>query len=172
MVEQQRVDDPAFRAALVGALERAGEVLIAVSFAYNHYPRKWYLARDEAELDAVLARIPTAGEYGRSDRIEAYATGALPHRAASNDPWLHERATELLQQTGEVMLACRNDDDPELHDVDETDELDNINEWFRQEYEGEHLVGSHPYLQDEVPGAAVFVAYNLGDGGVIHAGPY
>ena len=172
MVEQQRVSDPAFRAALLGTLERSGELCIAVTFAYRPRNRKWYLARNEAELDAVLARIPIAGELGRSDRIEAYATGALPHRSTSNDPALHERARELFEQTGEVMLACRHENDLELRDVDETDEAEDIDEWFRQEHEGERLVGSHPYLQDDIPGAAVFVAYNLDQAGGITAGPY
>lgn len=173
MAELRRVTDPSFRAALLGALERTGELCIAVTYAYRPGDRQWYLARDEAELDTVLARIPAAGKLGRSDRIEAYATGALPHRSLSNGHGLHERAIELLGQTGEVMLACRHDNDPELHQVEETDELEDIDEWFRQEHHGgERLVGSHPYLQDEVPGAAVYVAYNVDDRGMVRPGPY
>ena len=37
--------------------------------------KDWYLARDETELETVLARIRPIGPYGYSDRIEVFATG-------------------------------------------------------------------------------------------------
>jgi hypothetical protein len=54
--------------------------VIVVSFAQAAGQKRWYLARDEAELETVLARILVTGQCGYSDRIEAYATREFPHR--------------------------------------------------------------------------------------------
>jgi hypothetical protein len=61
------------------------------------------------------------GPYGYSDAIEVFATDELPYRTSDDDEWLRARAIEVIQASGEVVLACRSAGDPELHDVDGAD---------------------------------------------------
>jgi hypothetical protein len=170
--DRRLLADPSFRAVLVDALRRAGELCIVVCYARSAGAKDWYLVRDDGELEAVLARIPATGQWGFSDRLEAYATDEFPERAAAADESLREKAAETLSRTGEVILACRREGDPELHDVEVTDDPDDVDEWFRNEYEGERLVGPHPFRHDGDPDAAFFVVYNLGADGTIRPGAY
>ena len=97
----------------------AGELCIVVCYAQTGGRKDWYLPHDGAELDAVLGRIPIEGAWGYSDRIEVYATGELPHRSSANHQ-LQQAALDVLRDTGEVLLACRLDGDPELQHRDST----------------------------------------------------
>jgi hypothetical protein len=132
--------------------------------------KDWYLARDATELETVLGRIRPIGPHDFSDRIEVFATGELPYRSG-DDEWLHARALQILEEHGEVVLACRHDRDVELHDVDGAAEIAGIDEWFSEPHEGERLVGAHPFRHPEgTPG--VFVAYNRDHDGEVRPGAY
>ena len=133
--------------------------------------KDWYLVRDETDLETVLTRIRPIGPYGYSDRIEIFATGELPHRTREDDGWLYAQALQVLHAHGEVVMACRRDGDPELHDVDGAAERSAIDEWFAEPHEGERLVGAHPFRHaGGTPG--VFVAYNPNGDGEIRPGAY
>jgi hypothetical protein len=167
--------DPSFRRDLAEALARAGELLIVVCFAQAAGQKGWYLARDDAELETVLARIPAAGQWGYSDRIEAYATREFPHRGIATDPELRNRAIAVLRQTppdSEVVLAERVEGNPELHDVEATNDINDIDEWFAEVRTGELLVGPHPFRHDADPDADVLTAWNAGGDGEIRPGAY
>ncbi len=100
-----------------------------------------------------------------------FGTREFPYRTHDDDEWLRERAVEVLEQTGEVVLACRHDGDPELHDVDGADGVGTIDEWFSEEHAGERLVGGHPFRHaPETPG--VFVAWNANEDGEVRPGAY
>lgn len=175
MNEQRGFADPSFRRDLAEALSRAGELVIVVCFAQAAGQKVWYLARDEAELEAVLGEIPVTGQWGYSDRIEAYATSEFPHRGNATDTELRERAIEVLRETEpgpEVVLAERVEGDPELRDVEATNEVSDIDEWFTKERSGEVLVGPHPFRHDANPEADVVVAWNAGTDGEIRPGAY
>ena len=165
------IGDTAFRAELAEALHAAAELCFVVLWAQGGGRKDWYVARDVAALETVLARIRPTGPHGYSDRIEVFATGELPYRTADDDEWLYARALQVLEEHGELVLACRRDGDPELHDVDGAAEIAAIDEWFSEPHEGERLVGAHPFRHFEgTPG--VFVAYNPNDDGEIRPGAY
>jgi hypothetical protein len=175
-VEDRRaLADPSFRSDVAEALTRAGELTIIVCFAQAAGQKVWYLVRDEAELETVLARIPAAGQWGYSDRIEAYATGEFPYRGAAIDTELRGRAIAVLRQMepgSEVVLAERVEGDPELHDVEATNEVSDIDEWLAEKRSGELLVGPHPFRHDANPDADVLAAWNAGADGEIRPGAY
>jgi hypothetical protein len=81
--DRRALADPSFRRDPAEALARAGELMIVVCFAQAAGQKRWYLARDEAELETVLATIPAAGQWGVSDRVEAYATPEFPYRGVA-----------------------------------------------------------------------------------------
>jgi hypothetical protein len=172
VVERQVLHDASFRDSLEGALRAAGELLVLVCYAQSAGLKDWYLVRDQADLDTVLRNIPAAGRTGLSDRIEVYATGELPHRAVGEDDQLRRTAAELVRTTGEILMASRLEGDLELQDVEAAAEAEDVNEWFRDDCQGERLVGAHPFRHDNDPDAAVFVAYNLGADGTIRPGAY
>ena len=71
------------------------------------------------------------------------------------------------------MLACKPARDPELRDVDGADaqSIAVVDEWFRDEHEGERLVGAHPFRHPEgTPG--VWRAWNPNTEGKIRPGAY
>jgi hypothetical protein len=173
--DRQALADPSFQRNLREALARAGELVIVVCFAQAAGQKDWYLARNEAELETVLSRIPAAGQWGYSDRIEAYATGEFPYRAVAADTGLRDRAIEVLRQTEpdpEVVLAERVEGDPALQDVEATNRVDDVDEWFAEPRTGELLVGSHPFRHDANPSADVLAAWNAGADGDIRPGAY
>src|SRR3954447_10114729 len=128
-VVERRPYDHAFRVDLTEALARAGELTVVVCFAQAAGLKDWYLVRDDAELAVVLGRIPAAGAWGYSDRIEAYATREFAYRGTAADS-LRAIAVGLLQEKGEVLLAERLDGDPRLCDAEATDEVGYIDGWF------------------------------------------
>ena len=171
MAERDLIGDPAFRAKLREAIHAAGELCFVVLWAQGAGRKDWYIVRDDAELETVFTRIRPVGPWGYSDRVEVFATGEFPHRTSDNDECLRQRALELLRQTGEVVLACRHEGDPELHDIENTDHVGMIEEWFTELHEGERMVGAHPFRHpDGTPG--VFVAWNPNEDGEIRPGAY
>jgi len=173
--DRRALGDPSFRSDLRNALGRAGELLIVVCFAQAAGQKDWYLARTEAELETVLSRIPAEGQWGYSDRIEAYATDEFPYRGVATDTGLRDRAIEVLRQTApdpEVVLAERVEGDPALQDVEATNELDDVDEWFAEPRTGELLVGPHPFRHDANARADVLAAWNAGADGEIRPGAY
>jgi hypothetical protein len=149
--------------------------MIVVCFAQAAGQKGWYLVRDQAELETVLARIPAAGRWGYSDRIEAYATREFPYRGGATNTELRDRAIEVLRETEpdpEVVLAERVEGDPELHDVEATNEVSDIDEWFAEKRTGELLVGPHPFRHDADPDADFLAAWNAGADGEIRPGAY
>jgi hypothetical protein len=165
------IGDLAFRAELLEAVRSGRELCFVVLWAQGGGRKDWYLARNEVELETVLGRIRPVGPLGYSDRIEVFATEEFPYRRNDNDERLRERALEVLNLTGEVVLACRREPDPELHDVENTDHAGTIDEWFDEAHEGERMVGAHPFRHpDGTPG--VFVAWNPNEDGEVRPGAY
>jgi hypothetical protein len=165
------IGEPAFRADLTNALRAAGELCFVVLYAQGGGQKDWYVAQNQEELDTVFARIRPIGPWGYSDRIEVYATGEFPYRTRDDHAWLRTKARHLVETTGEVVLACRRDADPQLHDVENTDHVGVIDEWLSEPHEGEWLVGAHPFRHpDGMPG--VVVAWNPNEDGAIRPGAY
>ena len=164
------LSDSRLRGLLAEALRTTGELCIVVCLTHAGGLRRWYLVQDANALDAVLDRIPASGSHGYSDRIEVYATGELPHRS-TRDENLRRAALDALRETGEVVLACLREGDPEL-DVVEVSEAEEIEAWLGSEREGVRMVGPHPFRHDADPDATVYVAYNAGADGTIRPGAY
>jgi hypothetical protein len=151
------------------ALEGAGEVLVFIR--HNFGMREWWLASNAEELDQALSLVTSSND--RSDAVEVYATGEFPYRGDDTE-WLRAKAIEILAKT-DVVLACKRPGDPELHDVEETDEMDDVDEWLDAELVGERLVGSHPLLMhdDFYPDVAdAFLAYGERPDGTVVPGSY
>jgi hypothetical protein len=141
--EPLSISDPELREAIGHALVRADELLVFVRHIFG--AREWWLVTTEAELEHALGRAGTV--YGSSDAVEVYATGELPFR--SNDKArLREHALAFLAE-GDVVLACRREGDPELHDVDETDSIEDVDEWLAADHAGELLLGPHPLVMHD-----------------------
>jgi hypothetical protein len=172
MDEPRPLADPSIRRDLVEALARAGELTIVVCWAQAAGQKDWYVACSANELETVLARIPASGQWGYSDRVEAYATKEFPYRGTKAASELRDRALEVLRQRGEVVLAERHPGDPALRDVEATNEVSDIEEWFAETRDGELLVGAHPFRHDAEPDADVVVAWNAGTDGEIRPGSY
>jgi len=171
MADPNLINDPAFQEELLSALTAAGELCFVVLRVQAGGAKDWYLVQDERELRTVLTAIPPVGPYGYSDRIEVFGTREFPYRTRDDDEWLRERAVKVLEETGEVVLACKHDDDPGLHDVDGADGVGTIDEWFSEEHSGERLVGGHPFRHPpDTPG--VLVAWNPNEHGEVHPGAY
>jgi hypothetical protein len=169
--EPNLIGDPSFRRTLREALEEAGELCFIVLWVQGAGRKDWYLVSSQAELETVLQRIRPVGPWGYSDRIEIFGTLEFPHRTRHDNEWLRERALEVVDRTGEVVLACRREGDPELYDVENTDHAGTIDEWFSEPHEGERIVGPHPFRHpDGTPG--VFVAWNPNENGDVRPGAY
>ena len=161
MSDRNLIHDPRFVQELAEVVRSGRELCFVVLRAQGGGAKDWYIAQSEADLDTVVGRIPSVGPYGYSDAIEVCATGELPYRTTDDDEWLRARAIEVIEVSGEVVLACRSAGDPELHDVDGADarSIGVVNEWFRETHDGERLVGPHPLRHAEgTPG--VWRAWN------------
>jgi hypothetical protein len=168
MAQPLSINDPALRQAISEALSRRGELLVFIR--HNLGLREWWLVSDESELDQALRQA--TGNNERSDAIELY-TGEFPHRGSDTEA-LKRTALEVVKQT-DVVLAARHDGDPRLADVEETDEIEFIDEWFRKPHEGQVLVGSHPLLTHDDFWPDVddcFLAYSELPDGTVRPGSY
>jgi hypothetical protein len=171
------ITDPELRNAMDDALRRAGEALVLIRYTMAGGLRDWFLVRTPVELDEALAKV--SGSYGRSDAVEVYATGELPHRGDDREQ-LRSAALAILQGTDvlvatDVVMACRQDGNAELQDVSETDDPEYVDEWFEAVHEGELLVGSHPLLTHDhfYPDRNdAFLAYGVTDDGTVVPGAY
>jgi len=173
MSDRNLIHDPEFMQQLVEVVRSGRELCVVVLRAQGGGRKDWYIAQDESDVGVVLGRIPQVGPYGYSDAIELFATGELPYRTRSDDEWLRARAIEVIEASGEVVLACKPAGDPELFDVDGADarSIAVVDEWFREEHEGERLVGAHPFRHPEgTPG--VWRAWNPNTEGEIRPGAY
>ena len=140
MAEPLSIADPALRQAVEDSLRRKGELLVLIRHIYGL--REWWLVTDRAELERALARLSL--QNGSSDAVELYATGELPFRGTDPKP-LKARALDIVRET-DVVMACKRQGDPELRDVDETNEATDIEAWFAEPHDGVLLVGAHPLL--------------------------
>ena len=173
MADRNLVHDPKFVQELAEVVRAGRELCVVVLRVQGGGAKDWYIARDEHDLDVVLGRIPRVGPYGYSDAIELFATEEFPYRSVGDDEWLRRRAIEIIEATGEVVLACKRVGDPELYDVDGADSrsLSVVDEWFREEHEGERLVGPHPFRHPEGT-PWVWKAWNPNADGEIRPGAY
>jgi|SRR5579871_859486 len=173
MADRNLVHDPTFVRELVEVVRAGRELCVVLLRAQGGGAKDWYIARDEQDLDVVLGRIPQTGPYGYSDAIGVFATGEFPYRSLDDDVWLRKMALEVIEATGEVAVACKRIDDPELRDVDGADSrsLGVVDEWLGEEHEGERFVGPHPFRHpDGTPG--VWWAWNPNADGEIRPGAY
>ena len=171
--DRNLIHDPTFVDQLAGVVRAGRELCFVVLWAQGAGRKDWYLANDEAQLTTILQRIRPVGPWGFSDRIEVFATEELPYRTVDDDGWLHARALEVIETAGEVVLACRRADAPELHDVEGADAHSPgvVEEWFHEPHEGERLVGAHPFRhEDGAPGT--WVAWNPNEDGEVRPGAY
>jgi hypothetical protein len=159
--------DPAFRADVANALARHGELCVAYIWSHRGGSRAWFLICDLREFDAAL---PWPGQP--SDRVDVFLDPPLPVRGVAGDPALVDQALALLDTAGELLLATVTPDDPRLHQERETDEADDVREWFTSIQAGRQVViGPHPFLTFEDPTAAL-VAYVPQPDGRIVPGAY
>jgi hypothetical protein len=171
MVKPLSIAEPELRKAIDEALGHAHELLVFIRYTHTGGSRDWFLVRNQAELEQALARVTVRWEH--SDAVELYATGELPYRER-DDERLRAKALEILRTT-DVVLACKRDGDAELHDVTETDQANDVDEWFRTACEGERLALPHPLLTREAfyPDVAdAFLAYAPKPDGTVAPGAY
>jgi hypothetical protein len=163
------LSDPGLRRAMLEALARVGELLILIR--HTHGVREWWMVSDEVELERALSRVTIA--FGCSDSVEAHATRELPYRGGELT-WLREKALDVLSSS-DVVLACMRDGDPELHDVVETDEIEEVDEWLGEQHDGQLMVGPHPLptRNDFYPDVEhAFLAYAPLPDGTVRPGAY
>jgi len=163
------IADPGLRDAIRQSLARTGELLVFIR--HNLGMREWWLVSDSDELERALARV--SHNNGHSDAVEVYGTGEFPHRGTDTDQ-LKAKALEIVQET-DVVMACKRGEDPELQDVEETDEVEVVDEWFREPHDGELLVGRHPLLMHDefFPEVAdAYLAYGVLPDGAVRPGSY
>jgi hypothetical protein len=169
MSEPISLADPLLRQAIRDALSQTGELLVFIRHIYGM--REWWLVTNDDELEHALGRATTTN--GASDAVEVYATGELPFRER-DAAWLRARAVEVLAET-DVVLARKRAGDPELHEVEETDQLADVDEWLASEHEGEPLIGPHPLLTRNEFYPTVndaFLAYSPLPDGSVRPGSY
>lgn len=171
MSEPLSISDPRLRDAIRHVLARTDELLVLVRHIFGL--REWWFVTTEDEFEQALGQAGTA--YGSSDAVEVYATGALPFRS-SDKASLREQALALLAE-GDVVLACRWEGDPELHDVEETDSIEDVDEWLAADHAGEMMLGPHPLVMhddnDFYPdNDDAFLAYVPLPDGMVNPGSY
>ena len=120
MSEPLSVSDPKLSEAIRQALGREGELLVFIRHIYGL--REWWLVANLGQLEHALTRAATTN--GGSDAVEVYATGEFPFRGRDK-AWLRQQALAVLAES-DVVLACRREGVPELHDVEETDSVADI----------------------------------------------
>jgi hypothetical protein len=142
MSEPIPITDPAWRRAVDAALLRTGEL---VCLLMKDSLRDWFVVRDQAELDQVLARVGVISPIGKSDQIRLLATPEFPHRGLDEHA-LREAAKEIAARSW-VLVACKREGNPELHDVLGSDEPAEVDEWFSGPHDGERFVGEDPFVR-------------------------
>ena len=171
MSEPLSISDPKLSEAIRQALGREGELLVFIRHIYGL--REWWLVANLGQLEHALTRAATTN--GGSDAVEVYATGEFPFRGRDK-AWLRQQALAVLAES-DVVLACRREGDPELHDVEETDSVADVDEWLAGDHEGELMAGSHPLLMhdddDFYPAVnKAFLAYVPLSDGTVKPGSY
>jgi hypothetical protein len=168
------VTDAAYDQAVLRAIGDHGEIVVLI--LRHGGARDFFIAATEQEWRAVASRA--SGSWGRSDRVEVYATGELPIRGEPNDE-NRQRALDVVAVEHEVVLATRVPGDVQLHDVEEAGTVD-VAEWFEAVAPGAFIVaGPHPFRHedaypygDQRARPDILVGYRPNDSGVAAPGAY
>lgn len=157
--------DPSVLRAIHDAFDAAGQATL-VFIRDNLGAREWWLVSSRAELAQALGRV--GSNHGRSDAVEIYAPSDFMF--LETDALLKQRALQLLA-LGDVVLAYKRTEDPELHDVMERDQIEDVEEWLRTPRGGNAVLGPHPLLTHDAfypQTTDSFLAYGpLADGSVV-----
>ncbi|MBA2682187.1 MAG: hypothetical protein H0U76_27815 [Ktedonobacteraceae bacterium] len=125
----------------------------------------WWLIRTDAELHTILATAPFQAS------ISVFLEPELPLRGIAN-PTLLERALQLLEAEGEILVACLPEDGNQLENVSGADEVADLIKWFH-DYEGTRAaIGRYPPFWLRNGSSVVITGYVPDAHGIVRMGSF